>query len=234
MKLFLIAFLLGVIVTLLVFGFNTPLLPRFRILYLIPASWPEFLTAFGTVLTGLVAIAFGLWGKTLSKLFYKSDVKIIDKVENLQTNRYDVTQGQTRLRIANVGESVARDVTVYVNQIKDNGLVRDNFLPVPLCWTHDGRYARDFAPNETWFLDLCRRDNVADNKKPILVLAAGQGIPTYEDIQEGSTILDIKVAHKSGQIRNYQVDLSWKPEQKYVQVVKIKEISAKQSKRGTY
>lgn len=224
MKLAVPFFLIGFLVALIIFGFNTPLLPNFRIVYTIPASWPEFLTAVGTILAVVVALSVALWGETLKRLFYKSNMRLIDYHENLQKSRTGLTQGHTRLKFLNDGQSIAEDVIVYVNTIIEQGHPRPDFLPVPLSWTHDGRYIRNFAPHEIWYLDLCRRNNIVDDNKPVLVLAAGQQVPTYEDINEGMTILKIKLSHKSGEIRNYTIALFFEAGLPYVKVKKIKEI----------
>ena len=218
-------FLFGFLCALIIFGFNTSLLPHFQIAYNLPSSWPEFLTAIGTILAAVIALSVALWGETLKKLFYMSNMKLIDYHENLQTSRDDVTQGHTRLKFLNDGGSVAENVIVYVNEIIEQGSPRPEFLPVPLSWTHDGRYMRNFAPHEIWYLDLCRKNNIEDNNKPVLVLAAGQQVPTYEDINEGKTILKIRLSQKSGQIRDYQIDLFWKFDNHYVQIKNINEIT---------
>lgn len=218
-------FLFGFLSALIIFGFSTPLLPQFQIAYSIPSSWPEFLTAIGTILAAVIALIVALWGETLKKLFYMSDMKLIEYHENLQTSRDDVTQGHTRLKFLNDGGSVAEDVIVYVSEIIEQGSPRPEFLPVPLSWTHDGRYIRNFAPHEIWYLDLCRKNNIEDGNKPVLVLAAGQQVPTYEDINEGKTTLIIRLSQKSGQIRDYQIDLFWKFENHYVKVKGINEVT---------
>ena len=218
-------FLFGFLCALIIFGFNTPFLPHFQITYNIPSAWPEFLTAIGTILATIIALSVALWGETLKKLFYMSNMKLVDYHENLQTSRNDVTQGHTRLKFLNDGGSVAEDVIVYVNEILEGGSPRQDFLPVPLSWTHDGHYMRNFAPHEIWYLDLCRKNNIEDGNKPVLVLAAGQQVPTYEDINEGKTILKIRLSQKSGEIRDYQIDLFWKFENHYVQIKNINEIT---------
>lgn len=167
----------------------------------------------------MVAIAFGVWGKTLNKIFYKSDMKLVNTHHNRQTSRGGSTQGHTRLKFLNDGGSVAKDVMVYVERIKDNGKVRQDFLPVPLSWTHNGRYWRNFAPHEIWYLDLCRKNDITDHNKPVLVLAAGQQVPVYEDIEEGKTTLVVKLSQKSGQIKNYKIDLQWQFGNNYVKVL---------------
>lgn len=218
-------FLFGFLFALLIFGFNTPLLQNFQINYSLPTTWPDLLTAIGTILTAIVAISFGVWGKTLNEMFYKPDILLIGYLENLQNNRSDTIQGHTRLKFINKGGSVAENVMVYINEVTEGGYPRPNFLPVPLSWTHDGRYMRNFASKEVWYLDLCRKDNINDYiTKPILVLAAGQGVPNYEDINEGETILKIRLSHKSGQIRNYEVKLTWENRKNYVKVKSFSEV----------
>lgn len=217
-------FLIGILITLIIFGFKIPILPRFNTTISVSASQVEILTALGTISASIIALAFGLWGKTLNQFFYKSDMKLIDTHHNLQTGRGGSTQGHTRLKFLNDGGSIAEDVIVYVEKVKDNGITRQDFLPVPLCWTHDGRYFRNFAPHEIWYLDLCRKNDISDRNKPVLVLAAGQQVPVYEDIEEGKTSLVVKLSQKSGQIRNYRINLLWHFGDNYVKVTGCKEI----------
>ncbi len=217
------SFLFGFLIALIIFGFNTPLLPKFQIIYSLPASWPEFSTAIGTISAALVALFLGLWG-ILKDVVNKPNMKRIDHYENPQANRQNITQGHTRLKFLNDGSKVAEDVIVYVDKLIEDGNPRPNFLPVPLSWTHDGRYIRNFAPHEVWFLDLCRKDNIENDQNPILVLGAGQGIPDYEDIHEGNTTLRIRLSHKSGQIRNFQIDLDWHFGNTFVQVLNFFEV----------
>ncbi|KKQ46840.1 MAG: hypothetical protein US75_C0012G0011 [Candidatus Woesebacteria bacterium GW2011_GWC1_38_13] len=194
------------------FGINTP--------------WTEILTALGTILASIIALTFGLWGKTLRLLFYKSNMCLIDHLENLQIYDNDVVQGHTRLKFKNKGMSIARNVMVYIMKVKDNGKIRENFLPVPLAWTHDGRYARNFSPQEVWFLDLCRKDNIKDKVSPNLVLAAGQGVINYQKIEEGKTILQLRLSQSSSQVNNYFINLHWKKEDKFVTVDSYKLITS--------
>jgi len=216
--------LIGILITLLIFGFGIPLLPRFNASISVSASQAELLTALGTILAAIVALVLGLWGKTLNQLFYKSDMQLIDTHHNRQTSRGGSIQGHTRLKFLNDGGSVAENVMVYVESIKDNGIIRQDFLPVPLSWTHDGRYWRNFAPHEIWYLDLCRKNDISDRNKPVLVLASGQQVPIYEDIEEGKTTLVVKLSQKSGQIRNYKINLLWSFGDNYVKVTGYKEI----------
>jgi hypothetical protein len=211
--------LLGILFALLFFGFNTPLLYRFRITYSIPASWPEFLTAIGTIATSIIAVVLAL-----RDYFYKPNMKLINNRENIQRSA-NVAQGHTRLEFINDGNGTGKNVNVYIEHIIDNDIPRPDFLPVPLSWTHDGRYFRNFPPKEIWFLDLCRKENVNNNQFPHLVLAAGEGVKNYEALYPGKTILQLKISDESGRIRRYKIVLIWQKGDPYVRVKSKSEIS---------
>lgn len=215
--------LLGFLLALLIFGFNTPLLPEFQITYGIPSSWPEWLTALGTIGTALVAVIIAIWRDDLEKLLHRPKMIIhTNSLENIQNH-----QGQTRLIFENKGKATARDVEVYINKIFDNNTdARENFIAVPLSWTHDGRPKRDFHPNQFGYLDLCRINNVgAPSKDPVFVLSAGAGVPTYQEIKSGKTKIELIIFQASGQKNIYEVHLSWKEPQQNVNVASIKKIS---------
>lgn len=197
-------FLLGSLVTLLIFGFNTPFLPKFQITYSNQSSWPEFLTAIGTLLAVVVAL-FGDWIRY--KLF-PSDVHIVDIWQDVQGN-----QGQTRLLIRNIGKYTAYEVEVYLNKIVDNGVNRQGFLPVPLIWTHTAgiETKRNLHPNQFgYYLDLCRLEKINDPSiEPKVPLIFGAGVDAYEKIYHGTTILKIVISQKSGEQIKYDVNLEW-------------------------
>lgn len=204
-------FLLGSLTTLLVFGFNTPFLPDFQVKYTISGSQPEWVTALSTIGAVLAALGIAVWSKSLGELFYKSNIVIKDKLENIQENRQGEKQGHTRLLFENQGNATAEDVEVYVSNIYDEDQSRANFLPVPLSWTHDGRSRRSFHPNQYGYLDFCRIDNVDNpNKTPKLVLVAGGGIPAYEDISSNTNKIELTVFEKSGQTKKYEVSIEYR------------------------
>ena len=96
------------------------------------------ITAFGTLAAVIVALAIAVWGERLKKWGgYKPEIVILRSLENIQEDRSGTRQGQTRLIFENHGEATAEDVEVYVNMIYDNGIQRQNFIGVPLSWTHD-------------------------------------------------------------------------------------------------
>lgn len=213
-------FLLGSLVTLLVFGFGFPILPKFRISYSVPTLWPEFLTAIGTLLAIVVAL-FGDWIR--SKLF-PSKISLTDKWQNTQNN-----QGQTRLLFRNIGSTTGYEVEVYVNRIVDNGQIRQGFLPVPLIWTHTAgvETKRDIHPKQFgYYIDLCRIDDITiPGIQPKIPLIFGAGVAKYQDIYHGRTTLELVVSQKSGDLIYYEVDLEWlKGKDQFVRVLDFRKI----------
>lgn len=219
------SFLLGFSLALIIFGFFTPLFPNFLIRYTVERSLPDWITAISTTLAVFTALGISLWRKSLEEFFYKPDINLLDSLKNFQeyTDK-KVTQGQTRLLIKNTGNGTAIDVEAYVSKIYDNGNPRTNFIAVPLYWTHNGS-RRDFHPNQFGYLDFCRIDRLNDpNCKPKLVLAAGAGVPTYEEIREKLTTVELIIFQKSGQIKSYSIDLDWLNNLEPVRVIKFSEI----------
>jgi len=210
-------FFFGFLTALIIFGFNTPLLPNFQVLYSISGSWPEFLTSIGTLLAVIVA----LFGDQLRSKILPSDIRIVDKWQNVQNN-----QGQTRLLFRNIGKSSAHEVEIYLNKIVDNNVTRQGFLPVPLIWTHTPgtETKRDLHPKQFgYYLDICRVDNIADTTtNPKIPLIFGAGVEKYEMIHHGQTTLELAVSQKSGELITYDVGLEWiRGEDKFVRVVKF-------------
>lgn len=208
-------FLLGFLSALIIFGFNSPLLPKFQITYVMPSSWAEFLTAIGTMSAVIVAL-FGDWIR--NKLF-PSKILLVDFWQNIQGN-----QGHTRLLFRNIGRATAYEVEVYVNKIIDNGQLRVGFLPVPLIWTHTAviETKRDFHPKQFgYYLDLCRIDDInSPNIGPKLPLIFGAGVKNYESIYHGKTTLELVISQKSGDLINYDINLEWiRGKDKFVRVI---------------
>lgn len=226
-----IIFLIGFLSALLIFGFNTPLLPLLRINYTVKTSWSEFLTALGTILSAVIALVFGLWGEPLKRLILGSDVVILDHHENSQEYRNGNVEGQTRLELKNIGGVMAENVMVYINEFTEGGRIRKDFFPVALSWTHrDGTYSRNLGAKEVGYLDLARVFNKVSSEqeglvlnRPILALAinSGAGIPTYENINEGVTELKIRVSQNSGKYKDYAVMLFWKKDEPCVEIIHV-------------
>lgn len=203
------------------------------ILYVLPtqltvkidAGFVSIVTAIATILAVFVA----LFGKNIRKIFIHTDIKIIGSRENQQIPNPEVnhpTQGHTRLIVKNLGKCSAYDVEAYVTKIIDpDSQVRPDFLPVPLSWTHDGRSKRNFHPNQYGYLDLCRRDDIGkQSESPKLVLAAGGGVFNYEIICEGDTELELTLFELSGNVKKYNISLTYNLNEPTVKVSSISEV----------
>lgn len=213
-------FLLGFTFALIIFGIADipPLLHNFHIRSTIPGSWPEFLTAIGTMFAVIVA----LFGELIRSKLFPSKIRMLNIWENIQGD----SQGHTRLLFRNIGSTTAYEVEVYVNRIIDDGRERQGFLPVPLIWTHtaDAITKRDLHPKQFgYYLDLCRIDDVNNpGIEPKLPLIFGAGVKTYQDIYHGRTTLELVVSQKSGDLIFYDVDLEWiKGQDKFVRVLEF-------------
>lgn len=219
--------LLGILLALYIFGFNLPLLPKFQVSFSMVGSQSEWFTAFSTLAAVLIALGVAIWGERL-KLFggYKSDIQIVNSLENIQANREGRKQGHTRLIFKNYGKAVAEEVEVYVNKIYDIDLTepRDNFIPVPLSWTHDGRSRRNFNPDQYGYLDFCRIDDTERRGSfPRLVLVAGAGIPTYEDLYPYTVQIELVIFQKTGETKTFNLSLHWEIGQPMMHITNIEQ-----------
>lgn len=221
-----ITFLLEILVTLIIFGFNTPLLKYFQVSFTVPGSQTEWLTAIGTLTASIIALIIAIWGDRLKNWGgYRPNILLVDKFENIQENELQQKQGHTRLLFENKGKATAVEVEAYVTNIYDNNIPRRNFLPVPLSWTHDGRSVRNFHVNQFRHLDFCRRDNTEDvNSIPNLVLAAGAGIPAYQKINIDTNKIELTLFQKSEEKGKYEINIQWEQNYPWVKVVNFKKI----------
>lgn len=221
-RLFLV-FLSGGIITFLIFGIIFSFFPIFKISYTIQGSENEWIMSIITLLSLMGAFAIAIWGERFRKFGeHKSNLKIVKSIENIQENEKYEKQGHTRLMFENNGKNIAEDVEVYIDQIYDNGNLRNDFISVPLTWTHSGEFKRSFQERQYGYLDLCRRDNTENNSiVPKLVLTAGAGIPTYQNLGEGNTILRLMIFQKNEKRKTYKIHLNWEKNKPFIHVTKI-------------
>ena len=125
---------------------------------------------------GLTAILIAVFGRSAAKyvsgLIFKPNLKPNDEILRIEQPGEVVY----RLQIQNEGKDTAREVEVSVTEISDDGVRRDNFLPVPLRWTHfqsgtSGPAKRDIHRNQSVYLDLCALQ--IDNKDLRITSAIG-------------------------------------------------------------
>lgn len=197
-------FLLGFLAALIVFGFYFPLLPKFQLTFKMDGSLAEWTAAFATFLAAFIA----LFGDQI----FRSELKIVGVNSLVQVDKRMHEIGYTRLEFHNSGKASAKDITVYIKYIYDDGVLRDNYLPVPLRWTHDGHLSREILAGQKWCLDFCAFDepNLSYNTNwPKFCLGAGGGIPNFEEIYSKNTSVGLAIYQRQGDVINYKVDLEW-------------------------
>lgn len=152
-----------------------------------------------------------------SKLFFK-DTSVVS-----QDNNPDAEEDFARLLkvgrliIKNEGKYIAKSVEAYIDRIKFDGELRDDFFPMSLFWTHgqlnkSGPTIRDIYPNQTVYLDLFNYlydPEYVGNSSVIFAVAAGQGVDNLWRMNLGESELFIKLYQESGQVDNVCIKAVW-------------------------
>lgn len=164
---------------------------------------PNFIGAF---LASIVALAIALFSEPFRNIWRRTT---LDVSNNIVINRQ--SNGDTihyRLLITNVGNYVAEDVEVYVIKVSN----KDNFLPVPLAWTHARAYMtagvyRNIHPHQPVFLDFCKFIKSRNLLK--FELAAGEEVPDYCFLDGNNRNITLEIYQKSGEKIPVRLNLDW-------------------------
>ncbi len=115
-----------------------------------------------------------------------------------------------RIAIENLGTETAKDVQVDVTKIIDNGAPRENFLSMPLTWTHLGCESRDILPKQTVYLDLFQHHIPNQFETTVnLVTRFGGGINDFRELQQGKTKLELRFYYRGGKVSK-EIEVNWK------------------------
>lgn len=171
-------------------------------------------TALMTIATFLaVVVAFtspwiASWLRNRPK---NSDLNVVDSYVFHQTAERSVG----RIAIKNNKNGFkAVGIEVYVEEMEDNGILRENFLSVPLRWTHgqvNNDIVRDVYPNQTVWLDIF--DYIWNPKTGggtvKLSLVAGMEVDSFSEVNNEITRLKLSLYQKSGQIIPIRLKIVW-------------------------
>lgn len=122
----------------------------------------EWVRSLSTLAACLIALAVALWGDWLKRLFFKPKLDLTafvrrpeaEKVDRMATMPHPTTPNATitspvgqawffRLAVANLSETPARDVQVYLKKVeKVDGTVVTKFTPMNLKWAYTGETTR--------------------------------------------------------------------------------------------
>jgi len=122
-----------------------------------------------------------------------------------------------RLVIKNNEQFAAKSVEAYLNAVEDNGKPRENFLPVPLHWTHGQLNAsksttvRDIYPQQVVYLDIFNEiyDRQAAKNTVEFAIAAGHGINDFSKLSLSESKLFVKIYQESGQVNQIALKIDW-------------------------
>jgi len=113
-----------------------------------------------------------------------------------------------RLAIVNNGKETAKNVQVDVVKIYDNGNPRENFLPMPLPWTHTNKESRDVSPKQTVYLDVFYH-KISDPNDAHIATRFGGGVDSFRKFKFGKTRLILTFYEQSGKSFSKEVEVSW-------------------------
>jgi len=106
---------------------------------------------YGSLIASITALFIaGGGGRWLMTKFYRPKLEIVGFGPHKQASNLKVW----RIVIKNYGNEVARNVQADVIKIYDKNKERENFLPIPLQWTHLNQESRDIFPGQTTYLDF--------------------------------------------------------------------------------
>lgn len=166
----------------------------------------------GSLIASITALIIAIFTEPfLNKFIRKTKLRVKGVTSHIQGAGDLIVH---RLLIKNESNYRAKDVEVDVEQIYDGDEKRQNFLPVPLGWTHShavngGHVARDIHPNQSVYLDICNYIKRKDGDVLQLSLKAGSEIADFSVLKLGSTKLFMKAYQDSGQTIEMILIISW-------------------------
>lgn len=164
---------------------------------------PEFWTLLVSLVPSIVAlfIAGGIGQYVKPFLGIKPNIKIITLKRYRQADKY------WRLAIKNSGNEVAISVQIDVTCIYDGGKARENFLPIPLRWTHINKESRNILPGQVVYLDVMEQKNSGEQVK--LITNSGGGVGDFEVLKNGKTKIVLTIYVESGKSFNKTIEINW-------------------------
>ncbi|OGG12955.1 hypothetical protein A2773_01970 [Candidatus Gottesmanbacteria bacterium RIFCSPHIGHO2_01_FULL_39_10] len=181
------------------------------------ATETSFLVKYGGLIGSLVASGIALFlggggGRWLKGSIYKPKMKVEGNIRRFRQNHYS-----WRIAIKNYGNDTAKDVQVNVTKIIENGIPRENFLPMPLVWTHWGSETRNILPKQTVFLDVIEHHHIIKSNlygTSNLATRFGGGVDDFRQLHESQeiTTLELTFYEQRGLKHIEYIDLIWPKE----------------------
>lgn len=181
-------------------------------------SAPEF---WAVIVALAVAVLSPVYIDYLNRRPKKSNLLLHDVMVRNQDNDPTVYEPKVldigRLVITNMGKFSAKSVQAYIERISDDGERREDFIPMPLTWTHGhlnptGAITRDIYPNQTVYLDVFL--NVLDievvhDRSVLLSVGTGREVDSFSKVALGQSELKIRLYQESGQVSEANIKIGW-------------------------
>lgn len=162
---------------------------------------PEF---WGSIIASLTALFIAVGGARVIKRL----IGIRPELKLIGFKRYHQATYYWRLAIKNSGKEVAKKVQVNVTAIYDDGKKRENFLAIPLRWTHLNCESRDILPSQTVYLDVVEHIISKDGDEAKLITRRGGGVDDFEVLKKGESKVILTFYEKSGISFDKQIEIS--------------------------
>ena len=170
-----------------------------------------FIKTYGGLIGTFIASATALFiagggGRWLINKAYKPNLKVTGNIQ-----RYMQALQMWRIAITNEGNDTAKNVQAMVTRFIEGGQDRENFVPMPLAWTHQEEVSIDIHPEQTVYLDIIEHHTNTSDKKANLASPRGHGVPDFRDLKESEqiTTLEITFYGNRGRLFKTYIDISW-------------------------
>lgn len=155
----------------------------------------------------VVALFLGAGGgKLLIDKLWHSNLVIVGTIRRFRQNHH-----VWRIAISNDGSATAYDIQVDVTNIFENGHKRENFLSMPLRWTHLDKEIRDINADQTVFLDVFEHHINNQAKTVNLATRFGGGVDDFRELKVGpdATALELTLYNSKRKSIKIYVDILW-------------------------
>ena len=162
-----------------------------------------FSSEFWTMISSLVALfssGIALFVAGGGGRYVKGMLKNTPNLEIIGFRPYKQATDYWRLAIKNVGKETAKKVQVDVTNIFENQQDRENFLAVPLRWTHlrceDNCVSRDILSQQTVYIDVLEHKPREDRVE--IITPGSGGVDDYKVLTQGRSKLKLTFYEESG------------------------------------
>ncbi len=140
--------------------------------------------------------------------FIKPYFGIKSELEILELRRFRQKHHVWRLVVVNNGREIAKNVQVDVIRMHDENILRENFLPMPLPWTHVNKENRDILPKQTVYLDVFyHKINSPDDVH--IATRFGRDIDNFRKFRIGKSKFLLTFYEQGGNSFNREIEVSW-------------------------